>query len=61
MWGQTQWHFSTEENLALADNFSSALMRIDAMEETAYMDIDDYINRKGVLINPINSLKNIVV
>ena len=47
MWGQTHWHFSESENLALAESFSSALMRIDAMEETDFKDMKEFINHEG--------------
>ena len=44
----TQYHLA-RENLALADNFSSALLRIDAAEETDFSDVSKYVDHDNMM------------
>ena len=44
-----QTNCSAKENLALADNFSSALLRIDAAEETDFSDVSKYVDHDNMM------------
>ena len=47
--GNFKKYRSAKENLALADNFSSALLRIDAVEETDFSDVSKYVDHDNMM------------